>query len=626
MYGKVYGVLVFFTVFTALLADDVDLSYGEGSPDIAEKKEEKSDVPDDGSIRESFLNIKLAHERKNERAFGEKNTSAVGLMPVFIHGDWTIDGGWYYGRQFTFASFLQSAGNWRPVLADSAELYDKTDTYCKMANRAYGDELQKAPCYRTYTRVRYKNDAHNVRIIGGDTTTQNTIGFQQALSGLGISIYRQGGDGSIINSSSPIVITTLSKVECILDGEIISLQLLKPGQYSVNDLPEEAKIPGVVVKVSDQLGRSETLTVDFFSGYSMTEAGKDDFDVTILWPHKWDLQEPSRIKYRSKARVSANYRRGVKENLTLGAGLQAYDNSGEVDIIAIFSGKYGKVSPNVAYSRVRKDGKQKSAGGAGLFYASPENSSGLFFESCVSFLGKGFGDLGKSADKEEDYNAFIDQYFSPDEVRQKFRHTGRASSLRQIVLRVYSKPIFGLVPTFTFNGEFADSEDSAADNKLREYTLSLSTKVGNVAFIVSAGLTYDDPSKGRNQRSPDRRLTLAGICSLTSECSVECNYQHYDDAMRKIYASLAYTPNDIKGLELDAELYRRPGVSNPCFTVKYDNEFFGIKAEQSTTCLYEDKEAATPTAHDNRQRFYFGTSISQRGFRAHRPWGFNVRR
>ena len=94
----------------------------------------------------------------------------------------------------------------------------------------------------------------------GDTATRNTIGFQRIVSGMGVSIFRQGGNGSTVNPGLPIVVTHLSKAEVRLNGEILLVKILRPGVYTVDQIGPEALLPGAKVKISDQLSRSETFT------------------------------------------------------------------------------------------------------------------------------------------------------------------------------------------------------------------------------------------------------------------------------------------------------------------------------------------------------------------------------
>ncbi|MDR0678488.1 MAG: hypothetical protein LBF44_03050, partial [Holosporaceae bacterium] len=231
---------------------------------------------------------------------------------------------------------------------------------------------------------------------------------------------------------------------------------------------------------------------------------------------------------------------------------------------------------------------------------------------------KDFGDLGKQDDLIQELYRLDHKYFHP--FIQNNYNTVESSS-RQITARLYTRPICNVTPGFIFNGEWAKNQ------RLREYTLSLTTTFCDCCTLtIAGGLTYDDPLRGRNQISPDRRFTASCVVNLDPEFSFEGSYVYYAGEKRRSYGSVTYTPDQIKGLELCAEFTRRPGLSNPCFSIKYDSDFFGIKFEQTTVDTYEDKEVVTSNSHNNRQRIFFGTSLSANGFGQYKSSGFNILR
>ncbi len=462
----------------------------------------------------------------------------------------------------------------------------------------------------------YKNDSYNFRIVLGDTTTKNQIGSQQAISGAGISIFRQSGNGSVINSSSPIVITRPTKVECKLGDDILAVRVFAPGTYYLDDLPEEAKLPGVTVKLSDQLNRTELLTVDYFGGYGMLKENENDFDLSVIYSSKYDVEDPYKVRYSHDPRLSGNYRRGLTDEVTAGVGLQVYKSSYIADLTAIYGTPYGKISPHVSFSDDRSWGRALAAG---IYYMTPANEYGLVFETFLGVKEKGFGDLRRSEELGNDYNELMKKYFTDEDLKQKFINTVSPESSRQIIARVYSKPIFGIIPAFTFNGAWSKS------SRLREYTLSFATKFfDNVTFTASAGLTYDDPTKGVNQQAPDRRLTIA-LTIPFGDFKAQGTYTHHDEDRLRSYAKLQYNPSEIKGLEVTVEEYFKPGYQNPTASVKYDGDYYNIKLEESVKNIYPNSSIGKKS-HNNQQRAFFGTSISKDGFKSYRKSNVNVLR
>ncbi len=572
----------------------------------------------------SFLNVKASHNRgDNTYPFGPKNTSMVCFNPVLALGNFVIDADFSYGRSTKYAGYLKSAKGMSKITGNLPDFFNNyyTSGISKQVQRGFKKTTDEAHFYRSYTRALYNDRAHNFQVVVGDVATRNTIGFQQPFSGGGINIARQGGNGNVINPGLPIVVTKMSKAEVRLGNEILRVVILSPGTYTVDDLGEEARLPGVSIKLSDQVSRSETLKVDYFSGYDMPDLGTDDFDLTIAFTHHWDVDDPYKIRYRNKPRFSGNYRFTPIENVTFAFGAQGYNNSYGLDFNVIFMTPFGKISPNIGFTDTYKG---KKAAGAGIYYALPENSYGIHLEAALSAKGRGYGDLGISDEKSEDYDRYMEKYFSPDDFNLFKNGSSGFENSRSAMVRVYTDPICGFIPGFTFRGDWANSHEKNTNN-FRDYSVSLTKSPFKGCLVTAvAGLTYDEPTKGRNQQSPDRRLTLACSIDLNSEISVKGTYSHLDQERMKKYGSITYTPEAIKGLELQAEYSRMPGRSNPVFSVKYDNEYFGVKFEENIASSYANKKAATKDGHKNNQMFMFGTSLTSKGFRAMKKNNFNV--
>ena len=567
---------------------------------------------------DGFLNIKASHERSNRYAFGPKNASAVGLNPVISMGAFTLDTGLYYGRQFSNMSVFGSERFLSKTVPGGMlkEFHESIDDVKSVYSKAMSKNTNDSYFLREYTRLLYKNDAHNFRVVLGDTTTRNTIGSQQAISGAGVSIFRQSGNGSVINAGSPIVITRPSKIDCKLGDDILVTRVLAPGTYYLDDLPEEVKIPGVKIKITDQLNKNEVLTVDYFGGYGMLKAGEDDFDLSVIYASRYDIDDPCRIKYANDPHFSGNYRRGLSDELTVGAGAQVYKSAYIADITAIFGTEYGKISPHLSFSH---DSHKSSALATGVYYMAPVNEYGITFETFLGTKEKGFSDLRRTEEFGELYNNLMAKYFTDEDLKIKFKNTYSPESSRQIIARVYSRPIFGFTPSFTFNGAWSKT------NRLREYTLSCTTKVFDQATMtVSAGLTYDDPTKGVNQESPDRRLTVA-LTIPFGDFKAGATYKHHDEEKLDSHAELNYTPSEIKGLEFTVEEDFRPGYQYYKATGKYECDYFDVKVDDSISNSYLNS-ASGKKSHSNQQRAFIGTSISTSGFGSYRKSSVNVLR
>lgn len=563
-----------------------------------------------------FLNFKVAHERKSNRAFGPQNTSACGFNPVISVGPITFDAAFYYGRQYS-NSFVFGSERTLVRTIPETTIHDFHDNF-GVINKAYAKgmdkNINKPHFFREYARILYTNESNNFRVVLGDTTTHNQVGSQKAIGGAGISIFRQKGNGSVLNASSPLILTTPTKLECRLGDEILVVRVLAPGVYYIDDLPEEAKIPGVKLKLSDQLNRGENLSIDYFGGYGMLAAGEDDFDISLLFESHYDVDDPKRLHYARSPRFSGNYRIGVTDDITAGAGLQFYKTSFMLDFIAIFGTPAGKIAPHVSYcdDQSYKD----NAIAVGLYYCTPPNRLGLTFEAFIGAKSRGFGDLRRSKESGEEYDKLMERYFDIGDatngslfqnLKTKFQHTNSATSSRQVIARITSDPILGAVtPAFTFSGLWSKSQG------LREYTLSFASRIfKNVTFVVSGGITYDDPTKGVNRQSPDRRLTVALSVPIGDDIKTSLSYTHHDEERLQSYAMVEYNPSQIKGLQITAEEFFKPGYRNPAVIVKYNTNYCNIRVDQSWT---NASPSSGSKSHSNRQRAFFATSLSNDGF------------
>ena len=83
---------------------------------------------DNQSVSEStfdgFLNLKAGHERKNNYAFGPKNTSGIAVTPFIQYKNFTFDADLYYGRQFKYAGALTGLRDQAQFVGDIAEFAD----------------------------------------------------------------------------------------------------------------------------------------------------------------------------------------------------------------------------------------------------------------------------------------------------------------------------------------------------------------------------------------------------------------------------------------------------------------------------------------------------------------------
>ncbi len=601
----------------------LSLLFANGQTDNPrEVKANSSAINENDGIFDGFLNIKVSHGRTGTYPFGPKNSSMIVANPYLMFGNFSIDSDFSYGRSTKYAGYLMSPVCLSKTTTNLPAFFSEFHKISPKMKKGFSSTIEKSHFYRNYTRLMYDDTKHNIKIITGDVATRNVIGFQSPFSGGGISISRQNRNNKEINPGTPLVITKISKVEVRLGEEILRVKILEPGTYTVDDLGEEAKLPGAKIKISDQVSRSEMIDIAYFGGYGMPELGKDDFDFTVAFPHHYDIDDPYKIRYKNKPIYSGNYRITPFENITLAFGGQAYNNSYSVDFNAIFMTKYGKISPNIGFTDTYHGEK---AFGAGIYYALPNNDKGIHWEILLATKSRGYGDLGKIEEDREYFDYYMNKYFSSIASSNSLLNGNvMGESSRSIVTRLYTDPIYGYTPAFIFRGEWSNNSIKSTQ-RLREYSISLTKSFFKCCtFTALAGLTYDDPFKGRNQESPDRRLTLSCCVNLGTELVMRATYSHLDGERMRKFGSITYSPESIPGLELSTEYTRNPGKSIPYISLKYSGKHGEFKAEETVVCSYYDKRATTKTNHSNSQLFIAGTCLTKKGFESVKKNNFNI--
>ncbi len=626
---------------TTITADKTNIPEDQPEQTSSVIENSAKDKLNDNSDLNYMITFRAIHGRKNNHFMGPRNSSAIVVNPVFTVGNFTLDGDFYYGRQINQERVLTNIPPRNAIKPAQRSAFDEDweseDHTLQNAIKKFShDNIQEPHFYRNYLRMMYEDKANNYRIVVGDTAVRNIIGFQNSFSGAGISIFRKNGNGNVINAQSPLVFLRATKVECKLGDEVIAcFDEIPPGQYNINDLPLEARLAGAELEITDQIGRVEEFSIDYFSGYNHLKKGEDDFDITCAFRHKWKKEDPNRIRYFSKPRLSSNYRYGLTDDITFAVGAQAVSRAVIFDGNVIFNTSYGKISPNVGISHVNYskyertdhgksttdntvysiDRNKRTAFGAGIFYALPQNSAGIYWEIFAGLKGKGFSDLRINSENYELNNAFINKCF-PDDYKSCYKNSMVEETSKQFTTRLYTDPISGFVPLFVYSGNWSNFEKS------RQFTIGLTKSILGCTFTLTWGITYNTfTNSDLFEKQKNRRVILACRVPLNKEFEVSANYGAYDGE-NTAYASAAYTPERVQGLEICAERTKFMSKDNfPLIDIKYANEYFDVHAQQNT---FNFNRHSDNYIHSTQQRLYVGTSITNDGLKCNKSGGFNI--
>ena len=177
---------------------------------------------------------------------------------------------------------------------------------------------------RRGTRLVYDDRAGMVRWSAGDLQTL-ARGFQSAPEIAGLSVSRRYSvlDPQMIvrpRGSRSFQLDRRSLVEVRINGQLVRRIELDPGAYDLQDFPFTQGANDVELTITDDAGRTERLDFNIFLDQTQLAEGLSEFGLYagVLAPLGF-----SGPNYSDTPAFSGFYRRGLSDNLTLGANAQA---------------------------------------------------------------------------------------------------------------------------------------------------------------------------------------------------------------------------------------------------------------------------------------------------------------
>ncbi len=162
-----------------------------------------------------------------------------------------------------------------------------------------------------------------IRITAGDLA-YGVDGFQSFQPAGGLSIGRDFGLQPY-RSSTPTGQTTLlvdrsSRVDVLVNGQHVETLNLKPGQYNVRDFPFAAGTNDVTLRITDEVGRVQSVIFPFVYDSAVLAKGEQDFHYSLGFVGTPTLT--GRIYDTKRLLFSAYHVIGVTDQVTLGANVQ----------------------------------------------------------------------------------------------------------------------------------------------------------------------------------------------------------------------------------------------------------------------------------------------------------------
>ncbi len=177
---------------------------------------------------------------------------------------------------------------------------------------------------RRGTRAVYDDRRNLVRWTGGDLQTL-ARGFQSApeIAGLSVSRFYSLLDPQTIirpRGSRSFQLERRSTVEVRINDQLVRRLELDPGTFDLTDFPFTQGANDVRLTVTDDTGRTQSFDFDIFLDQSQLAAGLSEFGVYAGTLAPLGRTGPV---YSDDPAFSSFYRRGISDQLTLGANAQA---------------------------------------------------------------------------------------------------------------------------------------------------------------------------------------------------------------------------------------------------------------------------------------------------------------
>jgi outer membrane usher protein len=210
---------------------------------------------------------------------------------------------------------------------------------------------------RNASRLIFDQPDRAIRWTAGDLLPEGNS-FQSASDIAGLSVARlyslRPNDRFVTSRSSrSITLREPSTVDIRINGATVRTLQLQPGTYDLRDLPLTQGANAVEIVVEGPSGAREVIAFDFFSDTTLLAPGVDEFYFSggIRAPRDF-----GGIDYRQDDPiVSGFYRRGINEQFTAGANIQATKDASLIGSELVYGGGWGLTAFELAVSN--RDGQ-----------------------------------------------------------------------------------------------------------------------------------------------------------------------------------------------------------------------------------------------------------------------------
>ena len=242
--------------------------------------------------------------------------------------------------------------------------------------------------------VSYDHIKSATRLTIGDIAPVIT-GFQGSTSVGGVSFGREF-------SIQPFRLTTptgrrqftldrAANAKVVINDRVIRDLRLSPGVFDLRDIPFVNGANDVEIQIEDAAGRSDVIRFNAFFDNTLLEPGLSEFAVSAGFES--DLV-PGGISYDTDRPVASGfYRRGVLDNLTLGANAQGDADGAVFGLDAVLATRFGSFDVESAVSR-RFDDLDVAASVTYERLLGANRTGGYTLSASATYLGERFAPIG----------------------------------------------------------------------------------------------------------------------------------------------------------------------------------------------------------------------------------------
>ncbi len=190
-----------------------------------------------------------------------------------------------------------------------------------------------------------------LRVTAGDIFYASD-GFQSTRSAAGITLARnfalQPYRSVRPAGDTQFDIERTSRVEVFVNGQRVQTLRLAPGRYNIRNFPFASGPNDVAIRITDEVGRTETIRFPFIFDATLLGAGEQEFSHAIGVPSE---STPTGRDYDTGGYVFSGFHNiGITDALTAGANVQLSDEQRQFGANVRFATRIGTFRTDIAVS------------------------------------------------------------------------------------------------------------------------------------------------------------------------------------------------------------------------------------------------------------------------------------